>query len=50
MEAEFLLIEPAGVLQKTGICQIEDQNAEEQGVEVTEYTAWENLNRDWKSP
>ena len=36
MEAEFLLIEPAGVLQKTGICQIEDQNAEEQGVEVTE--------------
>ena len=36
MEAEFLLIEPAGVLQKTGICQIGDQNAEEQGVEVTE--------------
>ena len=36
MEADFLLIEPAGVLQETGICQIEDQNAEEQGVEVAE--------------
>ena len=36
MEAEFLLIEPAGVLQETGIGEIEEQNAEEQGVEVTE--------------
>jgi len=36
MEAEFLLIEPAGVLQETGICQIEEQNADEQSVEVTE--------------
>lgn len=36
MKAEFLLIEPVGVLQDTGICQIEEQNADEEGVEVTE--------------
>ncbi|MCI6921056.1 MAG: sporulation protein YqfD [Lachnospiraceae bacterium] len=36
MEAEFLLIEPAGALQETGIGEIEEQNADEQSVEITE--------------